>query len=131
VTDFNVVCSVESSKGRVDARRRERLLVRRGLRAKAASASGCSCPRMVLEYAPNNSALNENMSEIALQLEYAVEVDVSAAFAWQVRTDVTNWNDPPATFVLDDPFQTDSCGTTLMPGQPPRRWWIQDVKHGR
>src|SRR5689334_5041234 len=43
------------------------------------------------------------MSEIALQLEYSVEADVSPAFAWRFRTDVANWKDPPARFSLDGP----------------------------
>jgi len=45
------------------------------------------------------------MSEIALQLECSVEAEVSPAFAWQFRTNVANWNDPPATFTLDGPFE--------------------------
>ena len=49
------------------------------------------------------------MSEIALQLEYSVEADVSPDFAWQFRTDVADWNDPPASFVLEGPFEAGSC----------------------
>jgi hypothetical protein len=67
------------------------------------------------------------MSEIALQLEYSVEADVSPDFAWQFRTDVANWNDPPASFVLDGPFEAGSCGTTLLPGQEPLHWRIREV----
>jgi len=71
------------------------------------------------------------MSEIALQLEYSVEADVSPAFAWRFRTDVTNWNDPPARFSLDGPFEAGSCGTTLLPGQEPLYWRIRDVLPGK
>jgi hypothetical protein len=35
------------------------------------------------------------MDEIALQLTYSVDADVSPAFAWRFRTDVTKWHDPP------------------------------------
>ena len=62
------------------------------------------------------------MSEIALQLEYSVEADVGPAFAWQFRTDLANWNDPPAQFALDAPFEAGSRGTTLLPGQETLHW---------
>jgi hypothetical protein len=71
------------------------------------------------------------MSEIALQLEYSVEADVSPAFAWRFRTDVANWNDPPARFALDGPFEVGSCGTTLLPGQEPLHWRIREVVPGK
>ena len=70
------------------------------------------------------------MREIALQLEYSVEADVSPAFAWQFRTDVSNWNDPPAQFALDGPFEAGSHGTTLLPGQETLHWRICDVRQG-
>jgi hypothetical protein len=68
------------------------------------------------------------MNDIALVLEHSVEADVSLAFAWQFRTDVANWSDPPATFVLDGPFVDGSRGTTLLPGQEPLRWRIAKVQ---
>jgi hypothetical protein len=71
------------------------------------------------------------MSEIALQLEYSVEAEVSPAFAWRFRTDVANWNDPPAKFDLEGLFKAGSCGTTLLPGQEPLHWRIQEVRPGR
>ena len=70
------------------------------------------------------------MSEIALQLEYSVEADVSPAFAWQFRTDVSNWNDPPAQFALDGLFEAGSSGTTQWPGQETLHWSIREVRHG-
>jgi hypothetical protein len=70
------------------------------------------------------------MSVIALQLEYSVEADVSPAFAWQFRTDVSNWNDPPAQFALDGPFEAGSRGTTQLPGQETLHWRIREVRHG-
>jgi hypothetical protein len=71
------------------------------------------------------------MSEIALRLKYSVEADVTPAFAWRFRTDVANWNDPPARFALDGPFEAGQCGTTLLPGQAPLHWRITEVKPGK
>ena len=71
------------------------------------------------------------MSDVALRLEHSVEADVSPAFAWTFRTDVANWSDPPATFVLEGPFVEGSRGTTLLPGQEPVRWRIREVLPGR
>jgi len=68
---------------------------------------------------------------IAYQLEYSVEADVTPSFAWNWRTDIVNWSDPPAQFLLDGPFDTGSWGTTLFPGQAPLRWQIRDVRPGR
>ncbi len=56
---------------------------------------------------------------------------MSPAFAWEFRTDITTWNDPPATFQIDGPFAEGSCGMTLMPGREPLAWWIRDVRPGR
>ena len=70
------------------------------------------------------------MNNIACQLEHAVEAEVSPSFAWSWRTDVKNWDDPPAQFQLDGPFASGSWGTTLFPGQAPLRWQIRDVRPG-
>jgi len=71
------------------------------------------------------------MSQIALELRYSVEADVSPAFAWRFRTDVANWNDPPARFALDGAFEAGSCGTTLLPGREPLHWRIREVRPGK
>ena len=70
------------------------------------------------------------MSEIPLQLEYAVEAEVTPVFAWQFRTNVSNWNDPPAQFAFDGPFEAGARGTTLLPGQETLHWQIREVRHG-
>jgi hypothetical protein len=62
---------------------------------------------------------------------YSVEVDASPGFAWRHRTDVANWNDPPARFSLDGPFEVGSRGTTLLPGQAPLQWRIREVDPGK
>ena len=70
------------------------------------------------------------MTNIACQLEHSVEVEVSPAVAWTWRTNIKNWDDPPAQFQLDGPFAEGSWGTTRVPGQDPRRWRIRDVQPG-
>jgi hypothetical protein len=71
------------------------------------------------------------MTDAAWQLEYSVETEASPDFAWSFWTNVTNWDDPPAQFVLDGPFAADSHGTTVLPGQETRRWTIRDVQPGK
>jgi hypothetical protein len=69
------------------------------------------------------------MKEIAhYQLEHAIEVQVSRTFVWNWRTDVRNWDDPPAQFRVDGPFGEGTWGTTLQPGQEPLRWQIREVR---
>jgi len=67
------------------------------------------------------------MNDIVYQVEYSVEARVSPAFAWDWRTDVKNWDDPPAQFQLDGPFAVGSWGTTRLPGQEPLRWHIRVI----
>jgi hypothetical protein len=71
------------------------------------------------------------MNDIVYQAEYSVEAPVSSAFAWDWRTDVRNWDDPPAQFRLDGAFADGTWGTTQLPGQEPVRWRIRDVRPGR
>src|SRR5215831_19486151 len=71
------------------------------------------------------------MNDIAYQTEYSVEAQVTPAFAWDWRTDVKNWDDPPAQFDLDGPFADGTWGTTRLPGQEPLRWQIRDVRPGK
>ena len=71
------------------------------------------------------------MNDIVYQIEHSVEVQASLMFAWDWRTDVKNWDDPPAQFQLDGPFATGSWGTTRLPGQEPLRWQIRDVQPGK
>jgi hypothetical protein len=61
-------------------------------------------------------------------LEHSVETEVKPEFAWQYRTNIANWSDPPARFVLDGPFIAGSRGTTLLPGQQPLHWSIREVR---
>jgi len=68
------------------------------------------------------------MNDVVYQVEHSVEAPVSPAFAWDWRTDVKNWDDPPAQFQIDGPFAAGSWGTTRLPGQQPLRWQIRDVR---
>ena len=68
------------------------------------------------------------MKNIACQLEHSVEAEVSPSFAWNWRTDIKTWDDPPAQFQLDGPFASGSWGTTLMPGGASLHWQIRDVR---
>ena len=63
----------------------------------------------------------------AFEAEHSVETEVDPTFAWDWRTDVKNWDDPPAQFCLEGPFAAGSWGTTLFPGQEPLRWHIRAV----
>src|SRR3954454_13340570 len=71
------------------------------------------------------------MNDVAYEVEHSVEAAVSPAFAWDGRTDVRNWDDPPAEFQLDGPFAAGAWGTTRLPGQAPLRGQIRDVRRGR
>ena len=64
------------------------------------------------------------------QLEHSVEVDVSRSFAWNWRTDIANWDDPPAQFQLDGPFAEGTWGSTVLPGRETLRWQIRDLRPG-
>jgi hypothetical protein len=69
------------------------------------------------------------MKEIAYyQLEHAIEVQVRRTCAWNWRTDIRNWDDPPAQFRLEGPFVDGTWGTTLLPGQEALRWQIREVR---
>ena len=70
------------------------------------------------------------MPEIVWQIEHTVEADVSATFAWNFWSNVANWDDPPAEFVLDGPFVSGSVGMTRIPGQDATHWRIRDVLPG-
>ena len=71
------------------------------------------------------------MTNVACQLEHSIDVEVSPEFAWSWRTDIANWDDPPAEFQLEGPFASGSWGLTRLPGQEPLRWQILDVRSGK
>lgn len=57
------------------------------------------------------------MSEPAWEFQYSIECNATRQFAWRFWTDIANWNDPPAKFDLDGPFQTGARVTTTLPGE--------------
>jgi hypothetical protein len=63
-------------------------------------------------------------------LEHSVEVGVSATFARNFLTDISNWDDPPARFTLEGPFAAGTQGATELPGQEPLRWRLLEVQEG-
>ena len=68
------------------------------------------------------------MPAMPLVLEHSADVDVSCAFAWRQRTDVSTWSDPPAVFSLEGPFAPGARGTTFVPGRNPVGWWVREVR---
>ena len=59
----------------------------------------------------------ENTSELAWVFQHSVDCNAPRHFAWSYWTNIANWNDPPATFDLDGPFELGSRLTTSLPGQ--------------
>jgi hypothetical protein len=67
------------------------------------------------------------MADPIWQFEHSVECAVSAAFAWEYWSNIENWNDPPAEFHLDGPFEVGSRLATKFPGQEPWYSIIREV----
>lgn len=61
-------------------------------------------------------------------LEHSTDAHVPLAFAWQQRTDVRTWHDPPAQFRLPMPFADGAVGKTVVPGEQPVTWTIRNVR---
>jgi hypothetical protein len=57
------------------------------------------------------------MSGPAWEFQHSVECNAPRRFAWGYWTDVANWDDPPAKFHLDGPFEAGSRLTTTLPDQ--------------
>lgn len=51
------------------------------------------------------------------QFQHSVDCNAPRQFAWDYWTNIANWNDPPASFHLDGPFDVGSQLTTSLPGQ--------------
>lgn len=57
------------------------------------------------------------MSEPAWEFQHSIECHATRQFAWRFWTDISNWDDPPAAFTLDGPFDVGARLTTTLPGQ--------------
>ena len=57
------------------------------------------------------------MGDSAWEFQHSVECNVTPQFAWEYWTNIANWDDPPARFHLDGPFENGSRLTTILPGQ--------------
>ena len=64
------------------------------------------------------------------EMTHSVEADADVEFAWKYWSDVRNWDDPPAKFVLEGEFVKGARGVTHTPGQPPITWFIREVTPG-
>lgn len=61
-------------------------------------------------------------------LAHSVDAAAPLAFVWAWRSDLSTWHDPPARFELDGPFADGATGRTILPGQPPLKWTLCDVR---
>ena len=61
--------------------------------------------------------MTQNKPEPAWQFQHSVDCNAPRHFAWSHWTDIANWNDPPARFHLDGPFDVGSRLTTSLSGQ--------------
>jgi hypothetical protein len=70
------------------------------------------------------------VAEPAWEFQHTVDCNTTRRFAWSYWTNIANWNDPPASFDLDGPFDVGSRLTTTLPDQT---WHsvIRDLKAGR
>ena len=59
----------------------------------------------------------QSTNEPPWQFQHSVPCDAPRKFAWSYWTNIANWDDPPATFALDGPFDVGSRLTTILPGQ--------------
>lgn len=66
----------------------------------------------------------------AWDFQHSVECKASREFAWKYWTNISNWDDPPAKFELDGPFDAGSRLRTILPGQTLHSV-IRDVKAER
>lgn len=57
------------------------------------------------------------MEPPAWDFRHSVECKASREFAWSYWSNIANWDDPPARFELDGPFEAGSHFRTILPGQ--------------
>ena len=74
--------------------------------------------------------MEEPIPEPAWEFQVSVDCKASRHFAWSYWTNIANWDDPPATFHLDGPFNVGARLTTILPGQTLQSV-IRDLKADR
>lgn len=57
------------------------------------------------------------MSEPVWEFEHSIECNAPREFCWSYWTNIANWDDPPARFCLQGPFEDGSRITTELPEQ--------------
>ncbi len=70
----------------------------------------------------------EDTGKVLWLLEHSEVTKADRSFVWCYWSDVANWDDPPATFVLHGEFDSDSRGETRMPGHEPVTWFLGAVQ---
>jgi hypothetical protein len=55
--------------------------------------------------------------EVTWKFEHSFDCNSPRALCWSYWTDISNWDDPPAKFHLEGPFEDGSRITTELPGQ--------------
>ena len=61
-------------------------------------------------------------------LDHAEVTSADRAFVWRYLSDVGNWSDPPASFVLHGPFADGARGETRVPGGTQVAWVLRAVR---
>jgi hypothetical protein len=74
--------------------------------------------------------MSHSISDPVWEFQYSTKCNAPRPFAWRFWTHIANWNDPPAKFDLDGPFEVGARLTTTLPGQT---WHsiIRDLKPER
>jgi hypothetical protein len=61
--------------------------------------------------------MGAEMTEAIWEFNHSVECRAPRRFCWEYWTDVAKWDDPPARFTIDGPFQNGARIRTELPGQ--------------
>ncbi len=61
-------------------------------------------------------------------LDHSEVTSANPEFVWRYCSEVENWSDPPASFVLHGPFESGTRGETHFPGREPIAWVLREVR---
>jgi hypothetical protein len=65
----------------------------------------------------NGVGAGMNLVDAVWEFEHSVECNAPRDFCWSYWTNIANWDDPPAKFHLEGPFEDGSRIKTELPGQ--------------